>query len=63
MANLRLRYAGVSYFDKTRPLERGELQPEGVELEYVQFDRVGVSSASWRRSPRRSTQRRCRCPP
>ena len=41
MANLRLRYAGVSYFDKTRPLERGELQPEGVELEYIQFDRVG----------------------
>ena len=41
MADLHLRYAGVSYFDKTRALERGELAPAGIELEYVQFDNVG----------------------
>ena len=41
MAGLRLRYAGVSYHDKTRALERGEVVPEGIELEYVQFDHVG----------------------
>lgn len=41
MPDLKLRYAGVSYYDKTRALERGELSPEGIELEYVQFEHVG----------------------
>ena len=41
MAGLKLRYAGVSYYDKTRALERGELSPEGIELEYIQFEHVG----------------------
>jgi 4,5-dihydroxyphthalate decarboxylase len=41
MSNLRLRYAGVSYYDRTRPLERGEVVPEGIDLEYVQFEHVG----------------------
>jgi len=41
MSDLQLRYAGVSYYDKTRALERGELSPEGIELEYIQFDHVG----------------------
>jgi 4,5-dihydroxyphthalate decarboxylase len=40
VAKLRLRYAGVSYFDKSRALERGEVAPEGIELEYVQFEDV-----------------------
>lgn len=38
---MKLRYAGVSYFDRTRALERGEVKPRGIELEYVQFDDVG----------------------
>jgi 4,5-dihydroxyphthalate decarboxylase len=41
MADLRLRYAGVSYYDKTRALERGEVVPEGIELDYVRFEHVG----------------------
>lgn len=41
MADLRLRYAGVSYYDKTRALERGEVVPEGIELEYVPYEHVG----------------------
>jgi 4,5-dihydroxyphthalate decarboxylase len=41
MPNLPLRYAGVSYFDKTRALERGEHSPAGIDLEYIQFDHVG----------------------
>jgi len=40
VAKLRLRYAGVSYYDKTRALERGEVVPEGIDLEYVQFEDV-----------------------
>jgi 4,5-dihydroxyphthalate decarboxylase len=40
VAKLRLRYAGVSYYDKTRALERGEIVPEGIDLEYVQFEDV-----------------------
>ena len=40
MANLTLRYAGVSYFDKTRALERGEVTLDGVDLEYVRYDHV-----------------------
>jgi 4,5-dihydroxyphthalate decarboxylase len=38
---LRVRYAGVSYYDKTRALECGEVVPEGVELAYVRFEHVG----------------------
>src|SRR3954447_24451869 len=38
---MHFRYAGVSYYDKTRALERGELSPEGLELEYIQMDHVG----------------------
>jgi 4,5-dihydroxyphthalate decarboxylase len=41
VAALKLRYAGVSYYDKTRALERGEVVPDGIELEYVQFEHVG----------------------
>ena len=41
MSALKLRYAGVSYLDRTRAIERGEVQPEGVELEFVEFTRVG----------------------
>lgn len=41
MADLHLRYAGVSYYDKTRALERREIAPEGIDLEYIQFDHVG----------------------
>ena len=35
MADLRLRYAGVSYYDKTRALERGEVSPAGVFCSWV----------------------------
>jgi len=41
MPEMQLRYAGVSYYDKTRALERGELSLDGIELEYVRFDHVG----------------------
>ena len=41
MPEMELRYAGVSYFDKTRALERGEVSPEGCRLDYVRFDHVG----------------------
>ncbi len=41
MPHLPLRYAGVSYYDKTRALERTEVSPEGVDLEYVRYDHVG----------------------
>ncbi|HEX4520630.1 MAG TPA: hypothetical protein VH063_13700 [Gaiellaceae bacterium] len=41
MADLKLRYAGVGYYDKTRALEHGEVSPEGIELEYIQYDHVG----------------------
>jgi len=41
VAELRLSYAGVSYYDKTRALERGEVSPVGIELDYIQFDHVG----------------------
>ncbi len=40
-APMHLRYAGVSYYDKTRALQLGEVSPAGVELEYVEFDNVG----------------------
>lgn len=38
MSPLRLRYAGIAYFDRTRPLQVGEVAPEGIELEYVPFE-------------------------
>ena len=41
MADFRVRYTGVSYYDKTRALERGEISPAGIELEYLRFDDVG----------------------
>lgn len=41
MNALSLRYAGVSYLDRTRAIERGEVQPDGVELSFVEFTRVG----------------------
>ena len=41
MSALSLRYAGVAYFDRTRPLELGEVVPEGIDLEFVGFDNVG----------------------
>jgi 4,5-dihydroxyphthalate decarboxylase len=40
VAKLRLQYAGVSYYDKTRALERGEVVPDGIDFEYVQFEDV-----------------------
>ena len=41
MSKLKIRYAGVPYYDRTRPLELGELAPEGTELEFVPFHSVG----------------------
>jgi 4,5-dihydroxyphthalate decarboxylase len=40
VADLHMRYAGVSYYDKTRALERGEVVPDGIDFEYVQFEDV-----------------------
>jgi 4,5-dihydroxyphthalate decarboxylase len=37
MATLSLRYAGAAYLDRTRALERGDVRPDGIELEYVHF--------------------------
>jgi len=37
MNTRRLTYAGLSYFDRTRPLERGEITPRGVDLEFIPF--------------------------
>jgi 4,5-dihydroxyphthalate decarboxylase len=41
MTDLRVRYTGVSYYDKTRALESGEISPAGIELEYARYDDVG----------------------
>lgn len=38
MNPVRMRYAGVSYYDRTRALERGEVRPDGVDLEFVTVD-------------------------
>jgi 4,5-dihydroxyphthalate decarboxylase len=37
MSKLRIRYTGANYYDRTRALERGEVQPEGIDLEYVTY--------------------------
>jgi 4,5-dihydroxyphthalate decarboxylase len=38
MSTTRIRYAGANYYDRTRALERREVQPEGFDLEYVAYD-------------------------
>lgn len=35
MSRLRLNYGGVSYLDRTRALETGEVSPSGIDLNYV----------------------------
>jgi 4,5-dihydroxyphthalate decarboxylase len=41
MSDLPLTYAGVSYYDRTRALERGEVVPDGIDLRYERFEHVG----------------------
>lgn len=35
MSRLKLSYGGVSYLDRTRALETGEISPAGIDLNYV----------------------------
>ncbi len=35
MSELAIRYVGMDYFDRTRPLMDGTVRPEGIALEYV----------------------------
>jgi len=35
VSRLRLNYGGVSYLDRTRALETGEISPAGIDLNYV----------------------------
>jgi 4,5-dihydroxyphthalate decarboxylase len=41
MSRLDLTYAGVTYLDRTRALEFGEISPEGVNLRYLAIDDIG----------------------
>jgi 4,5-dihydroxyphthalate decarboxylase len=38
---LRLNYGGVSYLDRTRALETGELSPAGIDLNYIVPESIG----------------------
>src|SRR5215471_12389350 len=35
MSCLKLNYGGVSYLDRTRALESGEVSPAGIDLNYI----------------------------
>ncbi len=37
MSDLPITYAGIEYFDRTRPLLDGEVKPEGISLKFVPF--------------------------
>lgn len=41
MNRLDITYAGVTYLDRTRALELGEVSPEGVNLRYLAIDDIG----------------------
>jgi 4,5-dihydroxyphthalate decarboxylase len=38
MSDLALRYVGIDYFDRTRPLMDGTVRPKGIALEYVPME-------------------------
>lgn len=41
MPEITVTYAGLSYFDRTWALERGDVAPRGVRLTFVPFDNAG----------------------
>ncbi len=41
MSRLKLNYGGISYLDRTRALETGEVSPAGIDLNYVVPASVG----------------------
>ena len=37
MSDMPITYAGIDYFDRTRPLLDGEVKPESISLKIVAF--------------------------
>lgn len=42
MTNLHLTYGGFTYLDRTWPLQTGEVQPEGIDLNYATIPEIGT---------------------